>query len=217
MKRLLVVAGLFLATANRLPAPISESAETTPTPSAAVSNEDWKQACHIKKGDTLQLVRAFYRLNYDPSPEPHAPGKSFGSTYHFNEYGVWVFFDKDQKVQSLRFEKPFRGKIGGVAVGETRDQVVRDKGPCQNEFRGMPDADEFANRDERIRKLVAKLPDTVPKAVAAKTIETVVQIQKEQPKFNTACSYTDSNGRFCRYDFGSTSGVVQIIFSDHGN
>jgi hypothetical protein len=82
----------------------------------------------------VSKVKEFYHVSFEPQiwEKPSPGGTSY--QYHFAEYGVYVFFDASKNVQSLRFDRPFAGKIDGVTVGASKEEVVRLKGEPVREF-----------------------------------------------------------------------------------
>ena len=53
--------------------------------------------------------------------------------YRFEEYGIWVFFDMQGHLKTLRFETPFRGTVGGVKVGDSKEYVLSVKGSPESD------------------------------------------------------------------------------------
>lgn len=172
----------------------------------------------MQVGDPSSKVARFYRL--DAAPElayelETSDGKERVYQYHLGEYGVWVFFDSGLQVRSFRFEAPFKGAIGGVTVGSLKADVMRLIGRPSKEMSGIPD-EEFA--DEKLvrkRRLIERLPDPASKNLVRGAFEAILKIEDEVVPNNEAWIYR--NGRiFTRYDFGSRSGRVQVILSNHG-
>ena len=94
--------------------------------------------CPASKGDTVELVKNFYGLTFDPLKLEHVTPNKTVFQYHFERYGVFLFFDDHQTVTGMRFDKPFQGKINGVAIGDTSDRLRSIKGEPDREFRGAP-------------------------------------------------------------------------------
>lgn len=59
--------------------------------------------------------------------------------YHFERYGIWVFFDDHLLVSSVRLDEPFRGAVQGVAIGDSSDRLRVAKGspPSQSQAFGV--------------------------------------------------------------------------------
>src|SRR5882672_9524291 len=85
--------------------------------------ERFDDACPIRLGDTWQ------HMNVSGFPEPFiVNGCSKGLHRRFEEQGLWIFLDDALIVRSMRFDSPFRGRVDGVAIGETALEVLRIKG-----------------------------------------------------------------------------------------
>jgi hypothetical protein len=141
--RLLCVIALLTIFAHGLPAPTV--AETTPTPAKSAAprkatktkrkiDSVFLKNCPLKKGDPLSKVKEFYGVSYDPQKSDPPTPSGIYYTYHFAKYGVYVFFDNFLQVATLRFDRPFSGKIDGVSVGDTKDEVVKLKGEPPTRF-----------------------------------------------------------------------------------
>jgi Protein of unknown function (DUF2845) len=167
---------------------ISLRASVSPASSIASGKNDPFKNCPLKNGDTLSKVKEFYHVNYDPQESgPRVPGGTYYA-YHFPKYGVYVFFDNFLQVQTLRFDQPFSGKIGGVSVGDPKEQVVKLKGEPVSKSRSLDfEVLERAQKGQRISEN------------------------------NEEWTYKQNEREFVVYNFGSSSGKVQTIFSSHGN
>jgi hypothetical protein len=109
-------------------------ASVSSTLGIASGENDPLKNCPLKKGDPLSKVKEFYRVSYDPQESgPRVPG-SFYYAYDFPKYGVSVFFDNLLQVLTLRFDRPFSGKIDGISIGDTKEQVVKLKGEPLRKF-----------------------------------------------------------------------------------
>jgi hypothetical protein len=226
--RLVLVVAILLVTAHRLPAPMTE--ETTPSPmesaapqktsktqspSMASGKTDFLKECPLKKGDPLSRVKEFYRVSNDPEKHPPAPGKT-QYVYHFVECGVWVFFDNALLVQTLRFDRPFSGKIEGVSVGNTKEELVKLKGEPLKKFRGIPDAEQLDDKKKLAAEIIDRLPDPAPKRLVRNAFADVEALHALPISWNEAWTYTGADRGLLRYDIGSLRGKVQTIFSDKG-
>jgi hypothetical protein len=184
---------------------------------AATADSEFLQNCPIKKGDPLSKVKEFYRISAEPQmADKPTPGGSY-SSYHFTEYGVYVFFDAARNVQTLRFDRPFAGKIDGVAIGATKEEVVRLKGEPVKEFQGLPDMSVFQERKKRQQSLIENLPDPAPKELVRKAYAEIDAINALPFVYETAWIFKSSDRGFLRYDFGAFSSKVETILSDRGN
>ena len=79
----------------------------------------------INRGDGVTRVRELLGINEDPLPYEGAGG---GFKYNFPEFGIWIFFDENLCVRTLRFDSPFPGKIGGISIGDSKKTVRQVKG-----------------------------------------------------------------------------------------
>jgi hypothetical protein len=82
----------------------------------------------INRGDGVAKVRELLSIPGDPPPYDGAGG---GFKYQFPESGIWIFFDENLCVRTLRFDSPFPGKIGGIRIGDLKKTV--------RQVRGKPD------------------------------------------------------------------------------
>lgn len=117
--------------------------------SAALGASDYLHDCPIKKGDSLARVQAFYKITSEPQATPRPTRGSYYYSYHLPQYGVWVFFDSEKRVQSLRFDHPFAGKIEGVSIGDSKTEVLKLKGEPVRQFGGLPDLEVLESRKKR--------------------------------------------------------------------
>ncbi len=71
----------------------------------------------IQVGDTLDNVQDAYKTNMMPEPvrSIHAGEKGL----QLKTKGVWFFFDKDGKIDTIRLDAPFKGAVNGVRIGDT--------------------------------------------------------------------------------------------------
>jgi hypothetical protein len=172
--------------------------------------------CPLRKGDPVTKVKEFYGIAFAPKKldKPWPSGTAF--LYHFREYGVWVFFDSNLRIQSLRFDAPFGGKIGGIAIGDTKDQVRRVKGEPMRRFDGTLDAEALATRKRRKLDILDGLPDPAPKEQVLRAFKEIAGLDASPIPRATAWVFNPGSPSFVRYDFGSLSGRVQTIFANCG-
>ena len=177
---------------------------------------DYLRNCPIKKGESLAKVQGFYQITREPQAASRPRPGSYYSSYHLQQYGVWVFFDNGKKVQSLRFDHPFAGKIEGVSVGDSKTDVIKLKGEPARQFEGLPDFEILESRKKRKIEIIENLPDPSPKELVRKAFGEITQIDSRPPTFNVAWLYQSTERKLLRYDFGSLSGKVQSILTDRG-
>jgi hypothetical protein len=77
----------------------------------------------IQVGDTLDKVQDFYKTTMVPEPVKTFTGEVTG--LQLKTKGVWFFFDKDGKIDTIRLDAPFKGAVNGVRIG---DSTVKMRG-----------------------------------------------------------------------------------------
>jgi hypothetical protein len=174
---------------------------------AAEPDADLMNTCPFAKGDSITKVRAFYGT----SAEPRKMGTA-AYQFHFQQYGVWVFFDSDFLVASLRFDPPFGGKIDGVAIGATKDEVRAAKGEPTRQFQGMPDTEAAEARKQHNLDIVNALPDPAPKKQVLDAFAEIARLDAQPAAFMSAWIYGQQP--FVRYDFATKNGTVRMIFTN---
>ncbi|MBA5689807.1 hypothetical protein [Rugamonas apoptosis] len=186
----------------------------SPVASAEV---DYFRNCPIKKGDSILTVKEHYKINYEPQMyEKATPGGTYYN-YHLTEYGIYIFLDASKNVLSLRFDAPFSGKIDGVSVGDTKENVVKLKGEPLKQFEGLPDTEVIEGRKKRALLIIENLPDPASKDQVRKAFSEIEAIRALPLPFETAWMFKGNERGFLRYDFGSISSKVESILSDRGN
>jgi len=94
--------------------------------------------CPFNKSDSLSKIQSFYKIDIQPAPFDAEIAQDqripYHYRYHFNKVGVWIFFDIKKRLQSLRFDFPFAGKIQGVSIGMSRAEVLNHKGEPTEKF-----------------------------------------------------------------------------------
>ncbi len=71
----------------------------------------------IRVGDTLDKVQDVYKT--DMMPEPVKSIREGTKGLRLKTRGVWFFFDKDGKIETIRLDAPFEGAINGVKIADT--------------------------------------------------------------------------------------------------
>lgn len=82
----------------------------------------------IKIGDTVETVKQAYSTQLDPEPFLFN-GQAVGTQINLKSKGVWVVFDRRDRVQIICLSAPFSGKIAGVGIYDPKEQLVRLLGP----------------------------------------------------------------------------------------
>jgi hypothetical protein len=165
--------------------------------------------CALAQGDSADKVKQFYGIDVDPAKT--AQPTPYRYVYHLEQYGIWVFFDEGMRVSSLRFDAPFRGRIGGVAIGDTADRLRSLRGEPNRQLSGLPDLAEQKKREQQVQALLKALPDPVPKSKVLATFADINRIRTVPLKFNTAWLYDPSEPGFVRYEIAPDDNRVQTI------
>src|SRR5215470_17764542 len=111
------------------------------------------------------------------------------------------------RVSSLRFDAPFRGRIGGIAIGDTADRVRSSRGEPVRQISGLgalPDLTQEKKREQQVQALLKALPDPVPKSKVLETLSEINRIRTGPIKLNTA----PDKPSFVRYEIGSDDNKV---------
>jgi hypothetical protein len=182
--------------------------------SFAQSDAAFLKACPFVKGDPIAKVKEFYGIASDPEKLSKVTPGMTSYQYHFEQYGVWVFLDDRLLVNSVRFDRPFAGKIGGVAIGDDKDAIRHVKGGPPRQFQGVPDSDALQSRKQRKLDLLNALPDAAPKSQVIDAFVETARIDAQPITFTTAWAYNAGKPSFVRYDLGSEDDKVQSIIAD---
>ena len=101
--------------------------------------------CDIASGITIEKFKQELSIKYNPKliyTEENRP-KNFTDQmlmrtnkqyYHFEEIGIWVFFDMQGILKTIRIEAPFSAPIDGVHIGDNKELLF--------ELKGKPDSDD---------------------------------------------------------------------------
>jgi hypothetical protein len=173
-----------------------------------------QEACQTREGDTVEAVRKQYGLGADPAKMARTTPGGTASQYALVERGIWIFFDAGGRVASMRFNRPYAGKVGGVAVGDSKDTVRRLRGEPQNTMaQGVPDMLDLEDRRNRKQALLDALPDPVAKAEVQRVFADMGRIDALPIRYLSGWLYKPGGPDFVRYDFGSPNDTVQVIFA----
>ena len=180
----------------------------------AQTDSAFLKACAFAKGDPVDSVKAFYGIHVDPKKLPTITPGQTEYEYRFSQWGVWVFFNKDLRVTTIRFDAPFAGKIGGIVVGENVDQIRRLRGEPAHQFQGMPDAGALEERKREKADLLASLPHPASLEERLDMIDDMARIDNKWPLMMTAWTYGDLKTRdFVRYDISPEDSKVHSILA----
>jgi hypothetical protein len=130
---------------------------------------------------------------------------------------MYIFFDTSLQVQSLRFEAPYVGKIGGISVGMFLSKMKQIRGePVRPAYQGFLDSFDRQRKQEMRKQSVNELPDLVPKSQVVALVEELTKQLTAPPVFMQAYSYgnSTSGGLWSRYDVSPTTDKVSIILSN---
>jgi hypothetical protein len=171
-----------------------------------------QEACPTREGDTVDAVRKQYGLSADPAKLPRATPGGAASQFSLVERGILIVFDSGGRVTTMRFSRPFAGKVGGVAIGDGKDTVRKLRGDPQTiTAQGTPDMLEIEDRRKRKQALLDALPDPVAKAEVLRVFEDMRRIDAQPIRFLTGWLYKPGTADYARYDFGSPNDTVQVI------
>lgn len=185
---------------------------------SGVANADTKltflNSCPFQVGDPIEKVKKFYGVNHEPMKMVRITPNGSVARYHFPEYGVWVFFDENTRIKVLRFDRPFTGKIGRIAIGDSMETVRQTWGEPLRVIRGLPDQDLHAELARKRQKVLDALPDPAPKQAVLKMLDDLARLNfaTADKTFMTAWIY--KTGGHLSFDFGVISNQVQTILSD---
>jgi len=98
---------------------------------AAFAQQSSVAGISFKLGDDVETVKAALKTNIDPEPvESNLPAfaNTNKSVLFLRTKGIRVFFNKKGIAETIRFDPPFSGAIGGVKLGDTEKKVREVKG-----------------------------------------------------------------------------------------
>ena len=84
---------------------------------AAQAQQAKTEGLPIKLGDSVSQMQSAFQTSIEPEPYESAVNKG-GSVLRLRTKGVWTFFNKEGKVQTIRLDAPFKGNVGGVKIGD---------------------------------------------------------------------------------------------------
>jgi hypothetical protein len=81
----------------------------------------------VALGDSIERVQS--ALGTEVKPEPFTSVATTGGTaIRLRTRGIWVFFDKEGKAQTIRLDAPFAGELKGVKIGSSYASIVEKLG-----------------------------------------------------------------------------------------
>jgi hypothetical protein len=188
-------------------------------------------SCSFRAGDTVEKVKEFYKLTENPTvinPSGvlpgvlnlegdlfnHLPKPESYQQYRLESLGVWIFFGTDGKIKSLRFNRPFKGAIHGVRIGDLESDLLKKFGKPKSTFDGGIDDDFFEIREEKKRKILSELPDPAPKAKISKAFIELETLLNSVPPTLKAMVFDPSDHSFLRLNIDRESKTVKVILTD---
>jgi hypothetical protein len=168
-------------------------------------------SCAFSKGDAVEKVQQFYGVAYAPQKLASVTPAGAAFQYHFERYGVWVFLDDQLRVSGLRFDRPFRGKIDGVGIGDGAARLRAAKGEPARQFQGLPDMPAMQRREQRVQDILKALPDPVPKSRLMDSLAEAGSVGSAPVQFATAWVYDPGKASFVRYEISPADNKVQSI------
>lgn len=72
----------------------------------------------VKLGDPVETVKSALQTSLDPDESSSATYTN-SKALRLKTKGIWVFFDRENRVRSIRLDAPFSGNVGGIKIGES--------------------------------------------------------------------------------------------------
>ncbi|MEI7590386.1 MAG: hypothetical protein WCJ49_03640 [Deltaproteobacteria bacterium] len=86
---------------------------------AASAEEQIISGMPIKIGDSIIQVQKSFNTNIEPSVmESKLSSGKERTELRLRTKGVWIFFDKNNMVATIRLEAPFEGSFKGIKIGD---------------------------------------------------------------------------------------------------
>lgn len=87
---------------------------------------------NLRLNDDVATAKSKLKTSLEPEDMPrnptlpaNVPDITKGKTVlHLRTKGVWVFFDRDGKLETIRLDAPFGGSIKGVKVGDSEKTLL---------------------------------------------------------------------------------------------
>jgi len=134
MKKFLVTTLLFLIGGLSLTSQAGELSIYNCDISTDMTVEQFKKKFSVRK-DPLDMYTEHNRPKNITDQQLMVINKKY---YRFENYGMWVFFSMEGQLDTLRFEKPYRGTVGGVHIGDSMEELLKVKGmPESNDSNGI--------------------------------------------------------------------------------
>lgn len=96
-------------------------------------NPMYLKSCNFSEGDSFAKVKDFYGLKFDPPKSD----SSAAYEYLLDQIGVWIFFDDEKRIDTLRFQKPFTGKFDEVGIGDNFQHMMEKRGEPDHKMPGL--------------------------------------------------------------------------------
>jgi hypothetical protein len=141
------------------------------------------EQCPFKRWASIDAVKEFYGLADDPIEEPSPLARTplyrgspyIGSSYYYllPQYGVVIRFGSDLQMLEFGVRKPFGGKIGGVAIGATKDAVRRTRGDTSDVWSNSRDPAFLKLQRELRSKVLQQLADPAARSEILKAVKEI--------------------------------------------
>lgn len=81
----------------------------------------------VAVGDSIESVRAALNTTLEVQPTQSSASKN-NKELRLRTRGIWVFFDERGAAYNIRLDAPFMGSFGGVKIGDSYAQMVKQLG-----------------------------------------------------------------------------------------
>jgi hypothetical protein len=178
--------------------------------------------CPVKRGDDWLTVKTLMGIKEEPTRMPRPAGLSVASNapsafeYRLSDRGIWIFFDGDKRVRTLRFEAPFAGTIHKLRIGMTDAQMRAARGEPKSTFDGSISVKALDQREKDKRMLIEGLPDPAPRDAVRAVFNAIDSINKLPPPFLRGHSFPVGSGPlgYVRADLANDTRTIEVLITD---
>jgi hypothetical protein len=107
--------------------------QTQQAPSFVKPAEPAIEGLPVTLGDTLAKVQATYNTTLEAEPYKSSVNSN-GTALRLKSKGVWLFFNSDGRIVTIRLDAPFAQGIGGIKIGSTVEQMKQVRGEPVKQF-----------------------------------------------------------------------------------